>query len=538
MAPQRKRVLVAGRQVADAEHADQGLELVGQRHGQADRAARQFVAGKTWFVVVFNRVSDLGRQTIVERVVAAHDALQLGKFPDHVGHQIGLGQQRCLVGLGRQRVAAELLANGPGNGAHTGHALALRAKLVVIDHLVEACHARSQRFFAILVKEKLGIGQARTHHALVAADHRAGVCRADVADHEELVRELAGRVEQRKVFLVRLHGEDQAFLRHLEKLFFKGADQHIGPLDQRRDFVEQRIVFNRLDAAYAGGSGRQLARNLGLAFGKAGDHRTVLTQRRRIGVGMRDHDGRDSGFKAMALRAVARLQAQRLQGHHLVAVQRDQAVRRPHKAHAAPARQFAVALKLVTHDLGNRQLVDGFEQGFLQPFSKRRTLDQAVIEQGFGLAVHGTLELRDHRGISPQRRQPLEQRGRGLAAGVKADADGHQFLGDGFVGRYGGNAGDVRGQAARRGIGSQGGTGGRQPQALKLLMQDISKRITQFFQRLGWQLFNKEFEQEVLGRHRHLAHAAFFVKTGMAACIWATHSRGAIGKPKRSRLSK
>ena len=68
--------------------------------------------------------------------------------------------------------------------------------------------------------------------------------------------------------------------------------------------------------------------------------------------------------------------------------------------------------------------------------------------------------------------------------------------------------------------------------------QDLRKSGAQCFQGLGRQLFNKEFEQEVLGCHRHLAQAAFWFKTGMVVCICATHSRGASGKPRRSRLSK
>ena len=183
MAAQRKRILVAGRQVADAEHADQGFELIGQRHRQPDRAARQFITGKARFVMVFNRVGHLGRQAVVERVVAPHDALQLGELADHVGHQIGLGELGRLVSLRRQRSAAELLADGLGNRAHACHALALRAELVVINHFVQAGHARGQRFFAVLVEEKFSVGQARAHHALVATNHRTGVCRVDVADH-------------------------------------------------------------------------------------------------------------------------------------------------------------------------------------------------------------------------------------------------------------------------------------------------------------------------------------------------------------------
>jgi hypothetical protein len=41
MAAQRERVAVAGRNLADAEHADQGFQLVGQRDDGADAAARQ-----------------------------------------------------------------------------------------------------------------------------------------------------------------------------------------------------------------------------------------------------------------------------------------------------------------------------------------------------------------------------------------------------------------------------------------------------------------------------------------------------------------
>ena len=97
MAAQRKGVLVAGGQVADAEHADQRFKFVGQRNHHTDRIARQFIAGKTRLVVVFDRQRNRFAQTIVARVVAAHDALQFRKLADHIGQQIGLGQLRCSV---------------------------------------------------------------------------------------------------------------------------------------------------------------------------------------------------------------------------------------------------------------------------------------------------------------------------------------------------------------------------------------------------------------------------------------------------------
>ena len=144
--------------------------------------------------MVFNRIGHVRAQAIIERVIAAHDALQLGEFADHVGDQIALGQQRGLIGLVSQCFPAKLLADGPGNRPHALHTLALRAQLVVINHFVQPGHARRQRFLAVLVEEKFRIGQARAHHALVAANHRAGVFRADVADNQEAVRQLAASI--------------------------------------------------------------------------------------------------------------------------------------------------------------------------------------------------------------------------------------------------------------------------------------------------------------------------------------------------------
>jgi hypothetical protein len=52
-----QRVLVAGRQVADAEHADQCLQLVCQRQDDAGPVAGQCITGKTRPVMVFDRLA-------------------------------------------------------------------------------------------------------------------------------------------------------------------------------------------------------------------------------------------------------------------------------------------------------------------------------------------------------------------------------------------------------------------------------------------------------------------------------------------------
>ena len=376
--------------------------------------------------------------------------MQLREFTHHVGDQIGFGELCGLRGLFGQRVTAELLANGAGNGAHAFHAFALAAQLVVINHLTEPIHTGSQRFLTVLVKEKLGVGQARAHHALVAADDEAGVIGTDVADHQKLVRQLACRVQQREVFLVGLHREDQAFLRHVEEFLVKRTNQHVRALNQRGHLIEQGVVINRLAAATnLGRCGRQLAHDVSAALGKAGNHRAFVLQLLRVAVGMPQHHRVHQRFKPVAVRAVACCQPQRLNGHHIRAMQRHQAVGRAHKAHAGPAGQRAVCLQLVGHDLGDRQLGNGLQQGFLQAFGQRCAGHGAVIEQRFGFAVRYFFQPRHGRRVRAQRRELFEQRRGGVARSIQPHRHGHEFLRHRFVRGLRRDACDVCGQTSR-----------------------------------------------------------------------------------------
>ena len=127
-------------------------------------------------------------------------------------------------------------------------------------------------------------------------------------------------------------------MRHVEELFFKRANQHIGALDQGRDFVEQGRIVNRFHTpADFGGCGGELTGNLSTALGEAGDDCTIFGERLCVHIRVRQHDGRHTGFKAVALCAVASGQAQGFDGHDGAAVQCHQAVRRAHKVDAAPA---------------------------------------------------------------------------------------------------------------------------------------------------------------------------------------------------------
>ena len=416
--------------------------------------------------------------------------------------------------------------DGAGDRAHALGALALRAELVVVDHPGQAVDARGQRLLAVLVEEELGVGQARANHALVAADDRARVGRADVADDQKPVRQFPAGIEQRKVLLVGLHGENQAFLRDLEELRLEFTDQHIGPLDQAGDLIEQGLVVDRSRAIPNGGRGAlELAHDVGAALGKTGRHRAVTGQGGGIAVGVGDDNGRHGRLETVAVRAIARAQSQHLDRHHGAAMQGDEAVRRSHKMHAAPARQIAVGLQLVTHDLRNRQAGNGVLERLLQASVQACARHQAVIEQGLGLAV-GTSSERGHRchrvrHIGAQRLQLLDQRRRGAAFGVQRDAHGHQLLLQCLVGGLEPDIRDVRGQPARRGKGGHRRVRCQQTLGSELRRQLGGKGFTQLLQRLGRQFFDKQFNQQVF-------HDGF-------TC--STHARGAIGKPRRWRLS-
>ena len=130
--------------------------------------------------------------------------------------------------------------------AHALDALALRAELAVVDHLGQRRHARRRA-------SSCGPGRRRTWRRPGAGAPRARCPRSRgsasagrmLLTTRKLLVSLPCGVEQREVLLVGLHRQDQAFLRHGEELGLEAAEQHVGPLDQRGHFVEQRLVVDR-----------------------------------------------------------------------------------------------------------------------------------------------------------------------------------------------------------------------------------------------------------------------------------------------------
>ena len=378
-AAQRERILVAGGHHADAEEADQGVELVGQRHRGGDVARGQRVAGKARLVVGLDGVGHHLALAVGERVVAAHDALQLGELAHHVGDEVGLGQARGA--LRRGDVAVQLGGDRACQRLEALDALELAAELVVIDHRRQARQAGLELLLLVLLEEEARVRQARAHHAGVAGDDVARVGHPHVGDDQEAVEQLAGAVEEREVLLVGAHGQDQAFLRHGEEFGLEFAHVHRRVLDQRGDLVEQVGVFVQ-QRALLRRLGEQLALDVGAALGEVGDDLAFGEQRGLVGVG--GGDGKvAAAHEAVATRGAPGIQVEHAARHHVGAVQQRELVHRAHEGGVAVA---------PAHDLGDRQGLDGILHDGRQHVGEPGARHGSGVEQRLGLAVHAALE--------------------------------------------------------------------------------------------------------------------------------------------------
>ncbi len=189
---------------------------------------------------------------LVERVIAAHHALQLGELADHAGGQIGLGEDRGA--LGEVWIGADECRDVARQHAHPLHPVILRAELVVEDDLAQLRHAVLEHHLAVLVPEELGVGEPRADHALIAGDdRRAAILGLEIGDHDEAVGEVVAAPE-REAFLMRLHRGCEHLGRHVHEALVECAHQHHRPFGEAGILGEQRLVLDQRQA-FLGGKG-------------------------------------------------------------------------------------------------------------------------------------------------------------------------------------------------------------------------------------------------------------------------------------------
>ena len=524
MAAQGERILVAGGALPDAPDAGQCFQLVGQGQRQSGGGGGQGVAGKAGLVVLGNGIGHGLAFAVVARIVAAHDALQLGKLAHHAGEQVGLGQQGRAFGIGRAGTRGR--RQRCGQPLDAGAAFGLRAQTGVIDHLRQLRQPVGQCLLAVLVVEELCIGQTGAHHALVAVDDAGRIIDAHVRDDQELVLQGIAGIEQRKIPLVGAHAQDQAFLRHRQKIRIELPGVHGGPFHQGRHLVQQRSHLLLL-LAVDGQNALVFLRGPGQFVGDhhaAGLmvrlHTALVAQLLRVAVGVTDVEGA-AGQEAMPHRGAARLQTQHRGRQYLAAVQQHQPMGRAHEAdRGQPVGQ------LVGHDLRDGQLAQRFGDDVADHIGQHGTGLRALPEEHLLFAVAATGEGRD---IGALFFGPFLQGHGGLAAGIQPHGHRRAFQLD-FTGiGLGPYAGNAHRQPAWRGVdGGCGSLVGQQLVRCQPRTDAFGKTVGQPGQRVRGQLFGLQLDQQgrVSGK---LAH-------GRAPSL-AWFSAVIIGKPRRSRDS-
>src|SRR5262245_7762174 len=189
-AAKRVRVLRAGRFLVDRPEPCQHVELVGQRDSDRYRFARHVIRRTQWLVMRGDGVRDRLILLLIERVITAHDALQLRELSDHQAHEVGLGKDRGA--LGEIGIGADQWRKLARNPPHALHAFILRAELLMEYDLLKLGHTVWQHDLAVPLEEEFGIGKPGADDPLVAGDDGlAFVAGFEIGDDDEAVGERA-----------------------------------------------------------------------------------------------------------------------------------------------------------------------------------------------------------------------------------------------------------------------------------------------------------------------------------------------------------
>jgi hypothetical protein len=193
-----------------------------------------FVNGGTDFIVIpFQRC-----------IGFPHGALERRKFDDHMGNQIAFGQTRRKLGvihIFRQHLICDLFRES----LHP-HDLGMTCpQLGLIDHLFQILQPVQERSFAILLQEKVRIGEPGPKNPFMPPAHHGVVPGFGVVDRHEIGHEIPFVVVHRKILLVLPHGRNQDRIGQFQKGIFKIAADRRGILGQIGHRLNQFRIVRR-----------------------------------------------------------------------------------------------------------------------------------------------------------------------------------------------------------------------------------------------------------------------------------------------------
>ncbi len=325
-AAQGEGVLGAGGLLADGENTHQGIDTIGQGEDLAHLPGRQTVTGLARHVLLIQGIGHGLGIALGEGVVAAHDALQFGELVDHLGDQVTLGHGG---GAGHLvAVGTDLLGDAVGQGGHAYGLLLQGAQLFLEHHGGQPLTVLLQGLFAVLIPEKLGIGQARANHPLVTGAHLIRIPAFDIGQGDKVGQQFAVLVEAVEILLMPLHGGDERLSRNAQEALLEAAGEGHRPLHQGGHLIQQVGIDHRLAAEALGGLQHLGAHALTPRFKI--DHHPGGLQLVGITGGGVDLDGL-RGVKTMTAGAAAAFHIENLGLYHLIAEQQHQPVDRAHE---------------------------------------------------------------------------------------------------------------------------------------------------------------------------------------------------------------
>ncbi len=263
-------------------------------------------------------------------VVLAHRSLQLGELADGLRREIRLAVARGVAEMirtaerdGDRLDAAQLVADRLRAVAE------LRLKHDAVEFLVPVV----ERVLLVLGEKELRVGEARRQDFFVAVrDHRR-IVDDRRRQRRELRRELAVRIFEREVALVRAHRGDDHLLGHFQKRRIEAPGDADRPLAEVRDFGDQRVIGPHAQLRFTG-EPLELVDDDRAALVGIDDH---VRAAQRLDVRARAGELVPAGRQeAMAAALATGRLAGPLERHDLAAEQRDEPLHRPHELGVAP----------------------------------------------------------------------------------------------------------------------------------------------------------------------------------------------------------
>ena len=196
--------------------------------------------------MLFDCSSDRFLFAVMNCVVAAHDALQIRKFTNHIGDQVGFAQLRCsLTVVG---IFAKKFGEMSGKFDQSIRFVPQASQFVMECHALEISDSGFKCSSTVFIPEKARVRKAGLQHAFISLTDPGRLFAANVAYCDELGQQLPPVIDKVKIFLMIAHGTDQYFRGDLQKRWFKTAQQCVGFFHQAGHYLQQSSIDYRHSA--------------------------------------------------------------------------------------------------------------------------------------------------------------------------------------------------------------------------------------------------------------------------------------------------